>query len=147
LPCSGDILISVRPEYFAKILNGNKTVELRRRPIRVSVGTNIWIYETIPGGRVAARAKISAICEGTPAEVWRRFRHRVGISEYEFEMYFQATQYACAVVLSGIEPLKKPLMLTHLRKSLGTFTAPQFYRKLRTNGPELALFQTFASGC
>lgn len=146
MPCSSDILISVKPEYCKKILSGDKTVELRRRPVRVSVGTTVWIYETVPRCRVGARAQVSEICEDTPTEIWRRFGDQVGISREQFASYFEGADYACAVVLSEVVPLRTPLQLADLRESLGAFVAPQFYRKLQMNGPELTLFRTFAPG-
>jgi predicted transcriptional regulator len=141
LPCSEDILISVRPEYFAKILRGEKTIELRRRPVRVSVGTTVWIYETVPKGRLGARAQISAIFESTPTEVWTRFGHCVGLTKEQFFAYFKDAVYACALLLKRVVAFDKPLRLPYLRKELGAFVAPQFYRKLQSNGREVNLFR------
>lgn len=126
------------------MLAGRKTVELRRRALRVPVGTRVWIYETIPGGRVAALAEVSAIDEAAPAEIWRRYRDRAGISEEAFREYFAGTDQGCAVVLRQIQPLREPLPLTDLRRRLGTFVAPQFYRNLQAGGPELSLFRRFS---
>ena len=142
--CSSDILISVKPEYFGQMLNGDKTVELRRRPVRVPVGTRVWIYETIPSGRVGAMAEVSAIDEDTPAEIWRRHRNRVGISQQAFSSYFMGAKHGCAVVFRRVQPLRRALELTELRQLLGVFVAPQFYRKLPPNGAESKLFQRFA---
>jgi predicted transcriptional regulator len=128
------------------MLTGAKTVELRRRPIRVPVGTTVWIYVTVPTGRVGAMAKVSAVEENTPSELWRRYEDRVGISQGVFFSYFKGSRQGCAVVFQRILPLRTPLGLTALRKSLGTFVAPQFYRKLELNGPELALFKRSAPG-
>jgi predicted transcriptional regulator len=128
------------------MLNGAKTVELRRRPIRVPVGTTVWIYVTVPTGRVGAMAKVLAIEENTPSELWRRYQDRVGISQGAFFSYFKDSRQGCAVVFQRILPLQTPLGLTALRKSLGTFVPPQFYRKLELNSPELALFKRSAPG-
>jgi predicted transcriptional regulator len=146
LPCSEDILISVRPEYFEKILRGEKTIELRRRPVRVSAGTTVWIYETAPKGRLGARAQIAAIFESTPTEVWRRFGHCVGVTKEEFFAYFKGTVYACALLLKRVIALENPLRLLHLRKRLGSFVAPQFYRKLENDGREVSLFRALLAG-
>ena len=142
--CSRDILISVKPEYFGRMLSGAKTVELRRRPIRVPIGTTVWIYVTVPSGRLGAMAEVSAVEENTPSELWRRYEDRVGISQRAFFAYFEGSTQGCAVVFQRILPLRKPLGLTVLRKSLGAFVAPQFYRKLEVNGPELTLFKRSA---
>src|SRR5438132_1393736 len=97
LHCSGDILISVKPEYFGRMLSGDKTVELRRRPLRVPIGTTVWIYETIPSGRIGAMAEVSAVDESTPAEIWRRYGDRVGVNKRTFSSYFAGSTQACAV--------------------------------------------------
>lgn len=145
MPCNDHILISLKPQYFQKVLIGNKTVELRRRPVRVAVGTTVWIYETVPSGRLGARAMVANIVEGTPSEIWARFRREVGISEEDFSLYFQGADYACAVVLTDIVPLAKRPALSELRLRLGAFVAPQFYRRLSIDSPEVLMFRSLAS--
>jgi predicted transcriptional regulator len=139
-------LISVKPEYFGRMMSGIKTVELRRRPIRVPIGTTVWIYETVPSGRVGAMAEISAVEEDTPAEIWNRYGDRTGISRQVFFSYFAGSKHGCALVFRQILPLRKPLALASLRGTLGAFAAPQFYRKLKSNGPELRLFKRSVLG-
>lgn len=147
LPCSTDILISVRPEFFHRILGGDKTVELRRRSLRVTVGTRVWIYETVPVGKVAAMAEVAAIDEDSPSQIWKRYGDRAAISKREFFAYFDASELGCAIVLENVAPMDRPLKLSELRESLGNFVAPQFYRRLAIDGAELSLFRECASRC
>jgi predicted transcriptional regulator len=141
LHCRNDILISIRPEYVAGMLGGNKSVEVRRRAIRVPVGTTVWIYETVPSGRIGVSAEISALDEGVPDEIWRRYHDRLGISRKAFLSYVNGSEQACVVVLGRITPLRRSLRLTELRTALGAFTVPQFYRRLAQDGPELSLLR------
>jgi ASCH domain len=48
-PPKRDVVLSVRPQYSSKILEGKKTVELRRRfPVSAPRGTVAYIYSTSP---------------------------------------------------------------------------------------------------
>lgn len=145
MQCSEDILISVKPVYFGKMLRGEKSVELRRRRIHVSVGTTVWIYETSPSGRLGGISKVSAIYENTPVEIWKEYGDRAGIAQDDFFTYFKGVTWGCVVVLTAVRPLRMPLQLADLRKLLGVFVAPQFYRKLEADGPEVTLFREYAS--
>ena len=144
--CRSDILISVKPQYVAEMLRGDKSVELRRRSIRVPIGTTVWIYETVPSGRVGAVAEVSAVDESVPNEVWSRYRNRIGLSRQAFLSYFEGSERACAVVFRRIRPLRRSLGLAELRTALGAFVAPQFYRKLPQDSTELALFRELVPG-
>lgn len=140
-----DILISVRPQHVAAMLSGEKTVELRRRPVRAPIGTTVWIYETVPAGRLRIVAQLAAIEESSPDSLWRRHRSRVGITRDAFSSYFEGSERACALVLREVRPLSRPPKLPELRSALGEFVAPQFYRKLAQDGPELALYRKYSA--
>jgi predicted transcriptional regulator len=133
----------VRPEYSGRILRGEKTVELRRRVLRIPVGTRVWIYETVPGGCVAALAEIAAVAEGSPEDIWMRYGRQAAITQEAFFAYFAGSHQSCAVVLRKVIPLRRALALRELRASLGRFVAPQFYRKLPENGAEISLLRKF----
>jgi predicted transcriptional regulator len=103
------------------------------------------MYETVPGGKVAAMAEVAAIDEGTPSQIWKRHGERAAISKQEFFAYFDESESGCAIVLENVVPMEKPLKLSELRESLGNFVAPQFYRRLAIDGAELSLFRERAS--
>ena len=108
------------------------------------MGTRVWIYETVPGGRVAAIAEVSAIEEASPKDIWERHGDHAAISEQEFFWYFAGVAVGCAILLDNVTALRRPLSLGELRHSLGAFAPPQFYRRLDSNGAELSLFRSQA---
>ena len=57
------VLISIRPEWVRKILNGSKTVEIRKTAPKCGVPFKCYIYCTV-GGKGALMVKANA---GAPA--------------------------------------------------------------------------------
>lgn len=125
-----EILISVRAEYVTKMLKGEKTVELRRRSLKVPPGTRVWIYSKAPQGAIKAHAKITAVVTGEPSHLWRKFRSRVGVTQQEFRSYFDTVDEGCALVLSNVVKLRKHISLETMRDRVSSFHPPQFYTKL-----------------
>ena len=132
-----EILISVRAEYVAKMLRGEKTVELRRRNINVSPGTRVWIYSKSPQAAIKAHAEITAIVTGEPDHLWRKFRSCAGVTRQEFQSYFDAADEGCVLVLSNVVKLRKHISLQTMREKVTSFHPPQFYTKLNGRKPML----------
>ena len=83
-----NILISIHNTHINKILAGKKTIELRRRPaIHVKNGTGLWIYNTMPFGRIEAYAIISNVHIDTPCNIWDRHKKQVGIPKKIYDEY------------------------------------------------------------
>lgn len=140
MPCRQEILISIRPEYSEKLLGGQKSVELRRRPVRVPPGTRVWIYSTLPVGRLDAVAEVEAVYEWPPSEIWDQYGHVSGVTQAALESYFSGVDQGCVVVFKQVVPVHRPLSLGLMRKRLGNFNPPQFFKRLDHDSPELTLF-------
>lgn len=125
-----DILISLSPPYTRAILAGRKTVELRRRPLRVAAGTRVWIYSKIPVGRIEAAASVVEVREASPADLWAEFGSLVGVTRAEFDRYFEGCARGCAVLLADARAVFPPVALSTLRARLAGFQPPQFFRRL-----------------
>lgn len=130
-----DILISLAPAYTQAILDGRKTVELRRRPLRVGNGTRIWIYSKTPTARIEATACVQQIHEGDTEGLWSEFGEATAISRSEFDHYFAGCSRGCAVVLDSVCALVPALDLSTMRSEFAGFHPPQFFKRLR--GEEL----------
>jgi predicted transcriptional regulator len=144
LHCKAEILISVKPLYFDLMVAGEKTVELRRRAMRVPAGTRVWIYSTVPNGWVGAVGEVSYVHESRPCEIWDRFAERAGISRQAFNGYFNGADRGCAIIFRRIVPLQRAVLLDDLRRHVGSFHPPQFYKRLDPTGKELALLRVAA---
>ncbi len=124
------ILISLEPRHAENILQGKKTVELRRRRPDVLPGTLLWIYSKMPVGSIVGYATISSICEDSPERLWRKFRSEVGVSRAEFFSYFDNRDLGIAIQLENAVPLIAPITLHRLREVNGKFQPPQFFARL-----------------
>jgi predicted transcriptional regulator len=125
-----------------QLLAGDKTVELRRRCVRVSPGDRVWIYGTLPVGKVVGLGEVEAVHVKCPIIIWKRFGQHSGITRQAFFQYFDGARHGCAIVFRSVVRLQRELALTELRNHLGTFTPPQFFRKISQGSPELQLFET-----
>ena len=121
------VMISLKPEYAALVLSGAKTVELRNRKVRLKAGTAIWIYATQPEGRIVARAKVSTVFYGGPAEIWNRYGKEVCIKKKHFDYYTGRRRMVSALVLASVEKLEDSITLEAIRQVVQDFHPPQFY--------------------
>lgn len=135
-----DILISLHPQHCQNVMTGDKTVELRRRKLRVAPGTRMWIYAKRPNACVHAVAIIESVHEGSRSDLWRQFGDRVCISRLAFDQYLEGTKAGCAIVLRSVQPLKKAISLKEIRQKIHRFHPPQFFKRLPPGSKELVLF-------
>ncbi|HEY3566582.1 MAG TPA: ASCH domain-containing protein [Thermoanaerobaculia bacterium] len=122
-----DALISIKPIYVQQILSGIKTVEIRRRPIRIPPGTRLWIYSTRPDACVIAVTLIRKVEAGSPVNLWPQIKGMVGISEERFMAYTAGLANITVLFLGCIEKLDPALDLEEIRGVLPHFHPPQFF--------------------
>ena len=139
-----DILISLRPAYTKAILEGRKTVELRRRKVHAAAGTRVWLYSKTPTARIEGIALIKHIHEGGLPDIWSEYSNQVGVSKGEFEQYFKGCRKACAIVLVEAHAIFPAVDLKTVRSRLGGFHPPQFFKRL--NSREVAALHDVANG-
>jgi predicted transcriptional regulator len=137
-----DILISLAPAYTKAILEGTKTVELRRRRVHAEAGTRVWLYSKVPTARIEGTARIERIQEGNLKGLWTEFSDEVGISKTEFEEYFKGCNRGYAIVLAGVRAAVPARDLKTMRRKLAGFHPPQFFKRLQ---PEEV--KTLLRGC
>lgn len=134
-----DALISVRPRYVASMLAGEKTVELRRRSVKLPPGTRLWIYSTLPSGCIEATATIGFVDARSPTAIWRRYAADLGLSREEFRTYVNGCRVVCAIKLDRVTALQPSLGLDAVRSCLDTFHPPQFFMRLEQKSPLLTI--------
>lgn len=139
-----DILISVLPQYVERFLSGEKTVELRRRPINVAPQSRVWIYSKKPRGVVELLGVVASVHLHPPRTIWKKFGDRTGLRRCDFDEYFEGVQRGCAIEFSDIVPLSPALPMHQIRVKARTFLPPQFFRILASDCVELALFRSAA---
>ncbi|WP_161626716.1 ASCH domain-containing protein [Sphingobium lactosutens] len=122
---ANEAIISIHPRHAHAILDGAKTIELRRRIPSVSIGTRLWIYATRPLGAVIGVAIVERIVRGDPEAIWLKFGHQTGVERWEYDAYFDGAQEAIALVLTQPQRNVKHVAIEHLRNLRQGFHPPQ----------------------
>lgn len=128
-PGHGEVaLVSVHPDWAEAIVDGRKTVELRRqapkRPLDYVV-----VYSTSPVKRVVGWAPVREVVVGSPASIWRTWGKSSGVPRATFRAYFSGTGTGYAIVLGPAVRLEEPMPL----ESLGLVRPPQSFQYLNGN--------------
>jgi predicted transcriptional regulator/DNA-binding XRE family transcriptional regulator len=134
LPIFGDerslrreIILSIKPTYSEKILEGVKTVELRRRfPMSAGQGATAYIYSTSPVRALVGLAEIIDVERLPIAALWRQHGGSASIRKRDFDAYFSGLREGYALKISNARPLSRPLDLAELKERFG-FKAPQSF--------------------
>ena len=111
-----DILLSVQPRYGTLILDGSKTVELRRSRMRVAAGSRVLLYHSTPVRAVVGSAVVASIDSGSADELWDRVGEFCGVTREVYDEYFAGADTAYGVFLTDPQTLEQPVPLTRLRE-------------------------------
>lgn len=135
-----DAIISIKPKHVENILSGKKTVELRTRGINLPVGSRLWVYATLPVGKVRLFAEIDFIDRMAPKAVWKKHGSKICISKSDFDEYTIGRDYVAAIGLRNVKQLDRDICLETMRKYEESFQPPQFFSRLYPNS---ALYSVF----
>jgi predicted transcriptional regulator len=124
------VLLSVRPRFANALLNGTKTVEMRRRPMRLHGGALCLLYASSPTRALTGALRATGVDHGTPDELWRRHGPRTALTREEYDDYLDGRSSACALLITAVLVFETPVPLAELRRRSGAFVAPQSYRFL-----------------
>lgn len=135
-----DAIISIKPKHVENILAGNKTVELRTRNINLPTGSRLWVYTTLPVGKVKLSTEIDFIELLPPKEMWKKHGKSLCMAKKEFDEYTSDREFVVAIGLRNIIPLDRDVCLETMRKYEKNFQPPQFFSILY---PDRALYSAF----
>jgi predicted transcriptional regulator len=127
------LLLSVRPEHAEAILEGRKTVELRRRRVSAAPGTAVVLYATHPTGAVVGKANVREAITCSREDAWSRHSGALAIDRAAFDAYMEGASSACLLVLEGAARID-PVTLAALRSG-APFRPPQSYRFVSAGDP------------
>ena len=80
------ILLSIKPEYAEKILNGTKRFEFRKAVPRDGSVNTVVIYATKPVGMVIGEFEVGGFLCERPRDLWRRTKEKSGITQEFFNI-------------------------------------------------------------
>lgn len=140
-------LLSIKPEFGNKILDGEKQYEFRKTVFsEPSAVEKVILYASSPVQRIIGYFSFCDIIEDSPEELWRRFSGQSGIESRErFMEYFQGNRSGYAIEIEDAVPLRSPI---NPREHLEEFRAPMSFSYVNgefdpvIDGPEHSAPQT-----
>jgi predicted transcriptional regulator/DNA-binding XRE family transcriptional regulator len=122
-----DVVLSIKPEYSSAILEGRKTVELRRRfSTQIPRGTLAFIYSTTPDRAIVGTARISDVCRKPVAAIWKKHSQHACIKKTDFDSYFAGVHEGYVLHFEDVRSLKRIVSLQELRERF-SFEPPQSF--------------------
>lgn len=116
------LLLSIKPEYVARILKGTKKFEYRKRLAKEEIDV-IYIYSTAPERKVVASVEVIDKLSASPTALWESTKELAGISRKKYREYFSGCKIAHAYRLGAVQ-------IFNIAKELSDFglkVAPQSF--------------------
>ena len=108
-------MLSVRPRFAKAIIDGHKTVDVRRQRPNVRPGTLGFVYSSSPMQAVIGSFRVDNIFSGTPEKLWLMARDKACMAREDFDKYFAGIDMGHGIVISCVKKLQRPIRLSHLR--------------------------------
>jgi predicted transcriptional regulator len=105
------IILSTHPKHVHKIMQGLKTIELRRVFPKVDPGTVVYFYSAYPENKIIGHCSIEYTVQLSISSLWKATRFENGVNHDEFEIYFDGKNKGFAIGLSDIYSYDTPLSL------------------------------------
>jgi predicted transcriptional regulator len=131
------LFMSLRPRFAELLLDGAKTVELRRVRPAVDAGALVLLYAASPTKALVGMGRIAAIETASADEIWKTHGPSTGVTQEEYEDYFAGAKEAVAISLRDVQRLDEPKPLPELREASEGFRPPQSFRYLDSEHTEL----------
>ncbi len=122
------LMLSVRPKYAYRILDGQKKFELRKTRPRIQEGGWILLYVSSPEKALKAVVCVGSVISGSPKSIWRTIGSACGITKGEYDTYFEEVETAYAIEINIVHELGTPVPLSSIRRVLPEFHPPQIYQ-------------------
>jgi len=123
------ILLSIKPFYLDKILNGIKIIELRKRlGIAFQPNTKIYLYASSPVKAIVGTVSLRAVAKVPLDEATNQKNdifNKACISQSDFNDYFLNSDFCYFLHLESVKRASLPVSLKTLR-SMGV-TPPQSF--------------------
>lgn len=95
------LLISIHPEYVAKILSGEKRFEFRKTCPTAKI-SHLVIYATAPMQQWVAVAEVESILIGSTYSLWEKTKRAAGITRSAFRKYYAGRSQGVAFKLGRV---------------------------------------------
>ena len=121
------LFLSVKPEFANKIINGDKTIELRKVKPKIKNDDIVIIYSTSPVKAVIAIGRIKGVFFDNPNIIWSKYKKHLGIDKQRYNEYYENKKIAVAIKLKEIKELDEFYELDKIKSENPTFHPPQSF--------------------
>ena len=121
------VLLSLKPRFAEAILEGVKTVELRRTEPKIETPTLALLYVASPVRSLIGTCIITSVCSADLGNLWRKHEREVGLPYHEFQQYFKGVNKGTALTLTKPQAFSRQIHLQDLRAKRGSFRPPQSF--------------------
>lgn len=118
------VVLSIREPNARAIMEGRKSIELRRRFSPRWSGCRASVYAAGGPCALVGEVIIDDVVRGTPQEVWERFHEGLECTFEDFTAYVGDRDEVFALELSQPRPYASPIPLTQLSQLIGKHLSP-----------------------
>ena len=104
-----NVLMSVKPVYVSKIIEGTKKYEFRKSIFKKRSVDLVYIYSSHPVKKIVGKFTIGDILEDRPDNLWDAVKDQSGLDESEFFNYFEGRSKGYAIGIDEFTPFKDPI--------------------------------------
>lgn len=108
------VLLSIKPEFAEKILNGSKKFEFRKGIFKNSKIKTVVIYATMPVGKIVGQFEIDEVLSDNPESLWGKTKQYAGISKSFYDSYYEGRSKAFAIKIGEVERFSVPQPISSL---------------------------------
>jgi len=120
------ILLSIKPEFAQKILNGSKLYELRRVIPKAQI-SRVVMYSSSPVCQIVGEFSVEEILKEPVQKLWRLTKEYSGISREKYFRYFAGKGIGYAIKVGKVMKYDEGLSLSHF----GVERPPQSFQYLK----------------
>lgn len=118
-----NVLMSIKPAFANLIVDGYKTIELRRK-FPVDFSSKCIIYSSSPTQAIIGECIIKKVEKLTIKELWKNYSEESMIGWEQFEKYFEGCEHGYALILSSAKRYQEPIKLN---EKISSGRPPQSY--------------------
>jgi len=120
-----NVLLSIKPKFATKILNGEKIYEFRKSKFNPKKKVNkVYIYSSGPEKKIVGSFRIDEVFNDTPSNLWKKFNEFGGIEKQDFFKYYEQKEIGYAFKIKDLEVFEIPI---DPREIFENFKSPQNY--------------------
>jgi len=127
------LVLSIRDHHAYSILDGKKTVELRRMRPNIEEGDVVLIYIPRPIMAIVGGFAVKNVVSAKPEALWKQVGRKTGLTKRQFIQYYSGTSVGFGIQIAKVWRLNTSLSLSNLRRWWPSFVPPQGFRYLRSS--------------